>query len=120
MGGGVSRPTGSRSPAPPFYLTTGFIEVGSVVSPLVYHAFTNPQDAIDGEQGPGYLGSDSTLGHRIVFWVDFNDTPDIRDVQRFDGYLMTATEDAMAGVTWAAAVPHGFYVMDKKCFSIEG
>ena len=106
-------------PMPPLYLTTGFIEAGGVVSYLLYEAFANPQDYIDGEQGPGYLGSDSALGHRIVFWVDFDNTLDIRDDQRFDGYLMTATKNAMAGVTWVGAVPHGFYAMDKQCISPE-
>jgi hypothetical protein len=109
-----------HAPLPPDFLATGFVHVADTVWPLSYQAFANPQDFIDGEQGPGYLGSDSTLGHRIVFWVDFNDTPDtLRDDQRFDGYLMTVTKDAMAGVTWANAVPHGFYATDRKCITIE-
>jgi hypothetical protein len=106
-------------PAPPFYIPTGYVEAGGVTSYLVYHALTDPQDVIDSQQGPGYLGTDSSLGHRIVFWVDFNGTRDaIRDDQRFDGYLMTITRDALAGVTWVKGIAHGFYATDKKCFSI--
>jgi len=107
-------------PAPPFYIPTGFIEAGGVTSYLVYHALTDPQDVIGGQQGPGYLGTDSTLGHRIVFWVDFNGTRDtMRDDQRFDGYLMTISRNAMAGVTWVDDIPHGFYATDKNCISVE-
>jgi hypothetical protein len=48
---------------------------------------------VDGRQGPGYIGTSSTAQHRIVFTVDFNNT-------RFDGYMMTQTRNAIAGVTW--------------------
>jgi hypothetical protein len=78
-----------------------------------------PQDFVDGEQGPGYRGVDSTLGHRIVFWVDFNNTPaDARDDARFEGYMMTLTRTSMAGVTWSEGVPYGFYATDKTCTDI--
>jgi hypothetical protein len=70
----------------------------------------DPQDNVDGQTGPGYLGTASSLKHRIVFWVDFPKTPnDPKDDQRFDGYFFTQTKDGMAGVTWWNSVPFGFY-----------
>ncbi len=74
----------------------------------------NPQDNIEGIRGPGYLTS-STLKHRIVFWVDFRKTPDNpNDDQRFDGYMMTKTKDAIAGITWWNRIPFGFYAYNKR------
>jgi hypothetical protein len=86
---------------------------------LRYHIMANPQDPILGQQGPGFLGTPSGLQHRIVFWVDFNNTPgDQTDDQRFDGYLMTRTRNAIAGVTWMNNVPFGFYATGKLCWQI--
>ncbi len=74
----------------------------------------NPQDTIEGSRGPGYLTS-STLKHRIVFWVDFKNTPNNpNDDQRFDGYMMTQTKDAIAGITWWNRIPFGFYATNKR------
>lgn len=106
------------SPAPPYYLPLGFLESGGSLFPVFYHVLAEPQEYVDGEQGPGYRGTDSTLHHRIVFWVHFDTTS--RNWQRFDGYLMTETRDAMAGVTRSRDVPYGFYATDKKCIDIEG
>lgn len=67
-------------------------------------------------QGPGYIGVNSTDTHRIVFWVDFANTPaNPADDQRFDGYVFTQTRNAMAGVTWWAGIPFGFYAANKVC-----
>jgi len=78
-----------------------------------YKITLNPQDSIEGMQGPGNQ-KPSSLGHRIVFWVDFNNTPkNPKDDQRFDGYMMTQTKDAIAGVTWWNGIPFGFYAYNK-------
>jgi hypothetical protein len=70
----------------------------------------DPQDVVDGLAGPGYLGTGSSLKHRLTFWIDFSKTPgNPQDDQRFDGYFFTQTKDAMAGVTWWNGVPFGFY-----------
>jgi hypothetical protein len=70
----------------------------------------DPQDDVDGQTGPGYLGTSSSLKHRIVFWVDFPRTfKNTTDDQRFDGYFFTQTKDGMAGVTWWNGIPFGFY-----------
>lgn len=63
------------------------------------------QEVVEKLAGPGYLGADTSQGHRIVFWVDFDGGE-----QRFDGYLFNQTAaDAMAGVTWWQDMPFGFY-----------
>jgi hypothetical protein len=108
-------------PANATYGGTGTL---SVVTPNVtntynlrYQIMANPQDSIVGQQGPGFLGTSSSLQHRIVFWVDFNNTPaNESDDQRFDGYLMTRNRNAMAGVTWWNNVPFGFYATNKNCW----
>jgi len=83
---------------------------GGAVYKVRYELVRNPQENIDGMMGPGYLGASSRLGHRIVFWVDFPGTPtNLLDDQRFDGYMMTQTEKAFAGVTWSNRIPYGFY-----------
>jgi len=94
---------------------TGTLEQrGHPAYSVQHRVLLNPQDNIDGMRGPGYQGS-STLKHRIVFWVDFNRTPHNReDDQRFDGYLMTKTKDAIAGVTWWQGIPFGFYATNKS------
>ena len=81
----------------------------------VRHAILlNPQNVVDGLRGPGYRVP-SNLNHRIVFWVDFNNTPDNpKDDQRFDGYIMTHTKDAIAGITWWRGIPFGFYATNKR------
>lgn len=71
---------------------------------------TDQQTWVDGQQGPGYLGADSSMKHRVVFWIDLANTPWYPwDDQRFDGYFFTGSLDAMAGVTWWASLPFGFY-----------
>ncbi len=92
-------------------------ETGESIS--VRHAIAvNPQDDIEGYQGPGFVSGDTATyqNHRLVFWVDFNHTPDdSSDDQRFDGYLATATpgdEDArgtIIGITWWEKLPFAFY-----------
>ncbi|WP_323720599.1 hypothetical protein [Acetomicrobium sp.] len=78
-----------------------------------YMVALNPQDSVEGMQGPGNQKA-SSLGHRIVFWVDFNNTPkNPKDDQRFDGYMMTSIKDAIAGVTWWNGIPFGFYAYNK-------
>ena len=77
---------------------------------------TNQQDVVDGQTGPGYMGVDWEYRHRIVFWVDFNNTPtQPEDDQRFDGYLMTQTENAIAGITWKNSIPVMFNLIFHHC-----
>lgn len=49
--------------------------------------------------------------HQIRLYADFNDTLTESDDQQFDGYLMTRTQDAIAGVTWWHNTPFGFYAL---------
>lgn len=71
---------------------------------------SDQQTWVDGQQGPGYLGVDSAMKHRVVFWIDLANTPWYPwDDQRFDGYFFTGSLDAMAGVTWWNGYPFGFY-----------
>ncbi len=83
---------------------------------LRYFILKNPQDNVEGMTGPGYTGRSSNLGHRIIFFVDFANTPNNpQDDQRFDGYIFTQTikasnsRKAMAGITWWNGIPFGFY-----------
>ncbi len=83
-----------------------------------YFILKNPQDNVEGMTGPGYTGRSSNLGHRIIFFVDFANTPNNpQDDQRFDGYLFTQTikawdnRKAMAGITWWNGIPFGFYAV---------
>lgn len=90
---------------------TGFLLLSSGqrynvrLSPLA-----NQQDFVDGRQGPGYVGTNTFMTHRVVFWIDLNNTPtNPSDDQRFDGYFFTQTLKGMGGVTWWAGIPFGFY-----------
>jgi hypothetical protein len=76
----------------------------------------NQQYVVDGHTGPGYIGVDWDYRHRLVFWVDFRQTPEEpEDDQRFDGYIMTQTENALAGITWKKGIPVPFTLSFHHC-----
>ena len=100
----------------PTYVPKGYVYSGGKWFNVRYQILSNPQDFIDGRQGPGYIGVSSTAQQRIVFWVDYNNTPNNPyDDQRFDGYMMTQTRNAIAGVTWWNGMVFGFYATNKIC-----
>lgn len=95
---------------------TGYVEVEGKRYSLSYAILKNPQNDVAGMKGPGYTGKDSNLGHRVVFLVDFAQTPNTEDDQRFEGYVFTQTirtpsKRAMAGITWWNGIPFGFYAV---------
>ena len=111
--------TGVLVLSPPYwpdYLPKGAFIWNGTSYQLRYQILADPQDWIDGEQGPGFKGTNSYRKHRIVFWVDFNNTPaNPADDRRFDGYMMTNGRPAIAGVVYFSNVPYGFFAHNKQC-----
>ena len=104
-----SAASGIRSYVQDRYHGKYYIRFGSTPGQLVNPTPRNQQDKVDGRTGPGYIGVKWDYRHRLVFWVDFKNTPDNgSDDQRFDGYIMTQTERAFAGITWANGIPLPF------------
>ena len=113
---GMSGQLSLQMPYYPLFEQKGTLTSGPNVYGVRYEILHNPQDFVDGEQGPGFRGTNSSRQHRIVFWVDFKKTPtNSSDDTKFDGYMMTSTKTAIAGVTWFGNVPYGFYAFNKQC-----
>jgi hypothetical protein len=108
----VLRPTGH-------YLGSS-LQIGSRTYKVAWQQ-GDPQDMIDGRQGPGYLGYDSYEQHRVVLWIDLSNTPSYpNDDWRFDGYMLIKGAGAIAGVSWldqqySKPWPVGFYALKRGC-----
>lgn len=94
---------------------SGWLIAGGNRHLLRHRSAINPQEAVTGGyRGPGYR-TNSNLNHRVVFWVDFANTPtNASDDQMFDGYMMTQTKNAIAGITWWRNIAFGFYAYNKQ------
>lgn len=89
-------------------LKQGSVEYG------VRYQLVRPQDVVEGQKGLGYRGVAMSDRYRIVMWVDFARTPrEPKDDQKFEGYMMTLTKNAIAGVTWRGNCPYGWYATRK-------
>lgn len=97
----------------------------------------NPQDDVEGKQGPGYrkyIIEPTSYRHRIVFWVDFTPVDPDNPSQRFDGYLTDSfypwdnnsshprffdieragdPRHQLIGITWWRRIPFAFFSRSK-------
>lgn len=57
--------------------------------------------------------------HQIVFGIDFADTADRDDDQRFQGYLNTGDHGVISGTTWWHGTPFGFTARQRQPAVVE-
>ena len=86
--------------SPPQPNITGTYRVGAGATHEVY-AFVRTSTY---SQPPAW-GPD----HKIVLYIDFNDTSSTTDDQAFEGYLFTQSKKALAGLTIWGGNPYGFF-----------